>query len=141
MKALKTLLFATVCSLLIVGVTANVTAQEKKAEATQKKEGGEKKKRDTYPFNGKLKSIDKVGMTLTLEGKEKERVIHITSSTKFTKAGKPATMDDGAAGEPIGGLVKKTADGKEEAVSVRYGAAEGKGKAKGKADKSKEEKK
>ncbi len=50
-------------------------------------------------------------MTITLEGKEKERVIGVTSETKFTKDGKPATFGDVATGENVRGQVKKTPEG------------------------------
>src|SRR5258706_310600 len=77
--------------------------------------------KDAVPFGGKLAAVDKTAMTITLEGKESKRTFQITSSTKLAKAGKPATLDDAVVGEQVGGRYRKTADGKFEAISVRFG--------------------
>lgn len=65
-------------------------------------------------------------MTLTLAGKEKDRVIHITSQTRFTKGGKPAVLADGVPGEEVAGSARKEADGRTVAVTVRFGPPPGK---------------
>jgi len=72
----------------------------------------------TVPFNGKLSAIDTNAMTLTVGA----RTFEITSETKITKAGQPATLSDGVVGEPVGGAYKKNADGKLSATSVHFGA-------------------
>lgn len=74
------------------------------------------------PFSGKLGSVNPTDMTLTIAGKEKNRVIHLTAETRYSKAGQPASITDGVVGEPVGGYAKKTEDGRYVAVSVRYGA-------------------
>lgn len=79
------------------------------------------KKPATFPFRGTLKALDRDAMTLTLAGKEKDRVIHITSKTRFTKGGKPAVLGDGVVGEEVAGSARKTEDGRTVAVSVRFG--------------------
>jgi hypothetical protein len=81
------------------------------------------KKSATFPFRGTLKAVDKDAMTLTLAGKEKDRVIHVTSQTRFTKDGKPAVLADGVVGEEVAGSARKTEDGRTVAVSVRFGPA------------------
>ncbi|MEW6305459.1 MAG: hypothetical protein AB1705_18435 [Verrucomicrobiota bacterium] len=138
LKLVHKSLIAGLLSLMIVGVAAPVHAQEKKTDKKAKTEGADKKKSDVYPFNGKIKSSDSAAMTITVAGKEKDRVIHVTSSTRIMKEGKPATFGDAKAGEDIGGQVKKSADGKEEAVSLRFGPRPEGAK---KSDKKKEEKK
>jgi hypothetical protein len=113
---------------LAASTTSIATAQEKPKDAPKKVEG-EKKKSDVYPFNGKVASVDKTAKTVTLQGKEKARVIQITADTRIMKLGKPATLDDATVGESVGGQVRRTADGKEAAVSLRIGPApEGKDK-------------
>ena len=62
--------------------------------------------------------MDKVAKTI----KVGESVYHVTSETKITKAGKPATLDDGVVGEPVSGYVKPTEDGKMTATTMRFGA-------------------
>lgn len=117
MKAPITCLAVLIASTLFLAAPFQATAQETKP----KTEGKDKAKRDTYPYQGKVKSTDKTAMTITLEGKEKERVIGVTSETKIAKEGKPATFGDIVAGENVRGQVKKSPEGKENAVSVFLG--------------------
>ncbi len=128
-----------VAALIAVGVATTIQAQEKKGKDAPKGENAEKKKSDTYPFNGKVASVDKGAMTVTLQGKEKQRVIKLTPETRIVKMGKPATLDEATAGETVGGLVKKDASGKEVATMLRIGPAP-EGKAKGKDGEKKEKK-
>jgi len=69
------------------------------------------------PFHGKLLALDKVAKTITV-GK---RTFQITAATRIKKAGKPATLEEGVAGEPVSGYVKPTPDGKWLAISVNFG--------------------
>src|SRR5688572_23599354 len=87
---------------------------EHKSEATPK--------RSTYPFYGTLDSVDPKGKTITLRGKKKNRVIVYTSESRVFKNGVSATLADIAPGERVSGSVHKNAEGKEEALSVRFGA-------------------
>ena len=57
-------------------------------------------------------------MTLTV-GK---LTLQVTSDTKITKDGKPATLADGVVGEPVSGAYQKTADGKLNATTIHFGA-------------------
>ena len=139
---MKKLVSSLLATLICVGVATTVQAQEKKGKGKDapKGEKAEGKKRDTYPFNGKVASADKSAMTITLQGKEKSRVIKVTSQTKIEKDGKPATFDDAKAGEAVRGSLKKDASGAEVATLVRIGQAP-EGKAKGKEGDKKKEKK
>ena len=91
-------------------------AAKKKAPATASQPGG-------FPFRGTLKAVDKAAMTLTIAGKEKDRVVYLTSETRYTKDGKPATLADAAVSGEVGGYAKKGKEGRTEAVSVRFGPA------------------
>jgi hypothetical protein len=75
------------------------------------------KKHDHSVFNGKLSAVDTNAMTLTVG----ERTFEITSETKITKDGQPATLSDGMAGEKVSGSYKKDADGKLTATSIHFG--------------------
>ncbi len=55
-------------------------------------------------------------MTLTVE----KRTFNMTSATIVTKDGKPAVLAT-AVGEPVRGAYKKNADGKLDAVTIRFG--------------------
>jgi hypothetical protein len=70
------------------------------------------------PFHGKLAAVDLNAKTLTV-GTLK---LQITAETKITKDGKPATLADGVAGEPVSGTYHKTDDGKLDAITLHFGA-------------------
>jgi hypothetical protein len=74
------------------------------------------KKHDHAEFNGTLAAVDTNAMTLTV-GKH---TFEISSETIITKAGKPATLGEGMAGETVGGAYKKGADGKLTAISIHF---------------------
>ncbi len=78
----------------------------------------EKKKATGFPFRGKVASIDNTAKTITVG----ERTFQITSKTRVTRDGKPATLEDGKVGEPVTGYVKKSEDGKLNATTVHFGA-------------------
>jgi hypothetical protein len=69
------------------------------------------------PFRGKIATVDKQAKTV----KVGERTFNITSDSKLTKAGKPATLDDATVGEEVGGAYKEGTDKKLEVVSLRIG--------------------
>lgn len=92
--------------------------EEKKSE--RKREG--KTTNPTYPFYGTLDSVDAKAETITLRGKKKNRVILFTSETRITKDGTRASVADGTPGERVSGSVRKNSEGKEEAVTIRFGA-------------------
>ena len=71
------------------------------------------------PFHGKLKAVDNAAKTITFG----THAIQITSETKITKDGKPASLADGVVGENVSGRARRTADGKFEAVSVNFGGS------------------
>ena len=100
---------------LLAQTTNNPTATKK--DAVTKKDAATKSKA-AHPFHGKLAAVDKIAKTI----KVGESVYQITSATKITKDGKPATLEDGVVGDPVSGYVKPTEDGKMPATTVRFGA-------------------
>lgn len=90
-------------------------SQEKKDEKPAAEPA--KPKSDVAPFRGKVSAVDKAAMTFTVG----ERTFQVTSESKLTKGGKPATLADAAVGDEVGGRYQKTADGKLVALSVRFG--------------------
>lgn len=81
-----------------------------KAEAGAKKQG-------LTPFRGKISVVDSVAKTV----KVGDRTFYVTSETRITKAGKPATFDDAKVGEEIAGSYRKADDGKLLARTIRIG--------------------
>jgi hypothetical protein len=105
-----------------VAQSTNKAASAKKTVAG--KTDSAPKKKSSHPFRGKLAAVDLTTKTIQV-GKS---TYHITSETKITKAGQPATLADGVVGEPVSGYVDPTADDKMAARSVYFGAkAEEKG--------------
>ena len=119
--------------LLLAGTTtfADVTKGQFGANASQKatanaktepaSESPKQTKRNSYPFHGTLASVDSSGKSLSLAGKQKARVILITSETRFFRDGAKVKISDAIAGERVTGTVRKNAAGQEEALTVRYG--------------------
>lgn len=108
-------------TITILTIAAFISSIPTSAAEQKKPDAAEKEKPGRLPFSGKIGAVDNVSKSITLAGKEKNRVIHVTSETKIMKAGKPATFDDAKVGEEVGGQLRKTADGKEEAISLRVG--------------------
>jgi hypothetical protein len=116
----KTMLRLGVLSLLALAVAAAPTF----SIAQEKKKGDGKR---LPPINGKVAAIDKTAKTLTVG----EHTFTVTSETRISKDGKPATLDDGAVGEEVTVMYSKTDDGKYNARMVRFGPRpEGEGKKK-----------
>ena len=109
----------TILAALVLGLPVTGSAQDKTTNAPSTPAPAAR----AVPFTGKLGSVDKVSMTITLDEKNKtNRVILITSTTKIIKAGKPATLADGVVGEAVAGSYVKSTDGKLTARTVRFGA-------------------
>jgi hypothetical protein len=107
----------------IAGMPLQLLAQStNKPAATKKSTTATKdstaKKKSAHPFHGNLAAVDKTAKTIKLG----ESVYQITSETKITKGGNPATLNDGVVGEPVSGYAKPTDDGKMAATTVRFGA-------------------
>jgi hypothetical protein len=123
MKSVLKLGAVSLLAAAMAGLPAPLLAQSTNKPAAEKKSGAAKKepaakKKSAHPFHGKLAAVDKTAKTI----KVGESIYQITSETKITKAGKPATLEDGVVGEPASGYVKPTEDGKMTATTVRFGA-------------------
>lgn len=87
------------------------------------------KKHGSLPFHGKVTAVDTTAMTVTIGTK----TYNITSDTKITKDGEPATLADIIVGTMIGGAYKKDGD-KLNATTINTGQKADKGSKKKKAD-------
>jgi len=74
-------------------------------------------KKHGLPFRGKVAAVDTTAMTVTVGTK----TFNVTSETKITKDGEPATLSDITVGETIRGSYKKDAEGKLNATVIRIG--------------------
>jgi photosystem II stability/assembly factor-like uncharacterized protein len=94
--------------------TCTLPASAADAKPAEKKEAPAAR---ALPFRGKIAAVDKQAKTV----KVGERTFHVTADTKIAKAGKPATLDDAAVGEEVGGSYREGADKKLNLVSLRVG--------------------
>jgi len=102
----------------LLGLLAMAVAGTPVALHAQNTPTAEKKiSKRPLPFHGKLKAIDNTAKTISV-GNE---TIQITSETKISKYGKPATLADGVVGEEVGGSYRKDAEGKLNAIALRFG--------------------
>ena len=79
----------------------------KKADKAEKKAKEGAKEGAKYSFHGTVASTDKKAMSVTLEGKEHQRVLGLNAESHLEKGGKPATLADLAAGDYLHGTVEK----------------------------------
>jgi starvation-inducible outer membrane lipoprotein len=121
---MKSILKIGTLSLLVAAIAAaptQLTAQSTNAHATDHKSTSGKSdagtKKAAHPFRGKLAGVDKTAKTI----KVGESTYQITSTTKITKDGKPATLEDGVVGQPVSGYVKPAASGALAATTVTFG--------------------
>lgn len=74
-----------------------------------------------FPFRGKISAVDLSAKTITLPGKEKNRVFQVTGETKIVKDGKPSTLESAKVGDEVGGRALAASDGKLDLVALRIG--------------------
>jgi hypothetical protein len=117
-KSIGKLSLVAILAAMVVGMPVRVFAEDAPAASAAPA------KAKATRFSGKLTKVDATAKTITVENKSKgDRTFEITSETKITKDGKPATLSDGVVGEPAGGTYTESSDGKMVAKSVRFGAA------------------
>lgn len=88
-------------------------------------------RRETYPFRGTIALLDATARTLTLEGRQTRRVIHVVDATRLERDGRRIPFEELKAGEAVTGTLRKTSAGAEEAVLLRIGVKAGGGDAAG----------
>jgi Domain of unknown function (DUF5666) len=87
------------------------------APATSDQTAPAKPKRRGLVFHGTVSMVDTNAMAFTV-GK---RTFNVTSETRITKNGEPATLEDITVGDKVGGAYKKDDDGKFNATTVHDG--------------------
>jgi hypothetical protein len=116
MKTLGKITLASILAAVMVGMPARLMADDSSTNKPAKPHAAGSR------FFGKLSAVDTTAKTITVENKTMpKRTFDITSETKITKDGKPATLNDGVVGEDVGGSFATGADGKLTAKTVRFG--------------------
>lgn len=119
---MKSFLKPSIATLLALSLTLAITAhaeKKEKGESKAKTEASATAKPKGLPYAGTLTA--KTADSVTLKKKDADKTFAITSATKITKAGKPATLEDGTIGEEAAVFYVEN-DGKAEAKSLRLGA-------------------
>ena len=111
---IKTSLFSLVAAALLA---VPVVSRAADATNTPAATAPVPKKNGALPFHGKVASVDATAMTFTVG----TLTIAVTSTTKISMDGQPATFADITTGATVGGSYKKDAAGKLTAGSVRIG--------------------
>lgn len=73
------------------------------------------------PFYGVVKKVDEKARTLTLVGKEKDRVFRITDATRIHDSGTAKTLKDVRVGRKVGGSAKSSPSGEWEIATLNLG--------------------
>jgi hypothetical protein len=108
---------------------ADKPAADPAAEAAPKKRPAPK----SLPFRGTVESVDAKAMTVTLAGREKQRVFNVTSKTRLEKDGKPATFADIKPGDAARGSFERGPEG-DNLLKATFGPAPGSAPKKEKAE-------
>jgi len=108
----KTILFALVTAALVA-----VPAISRAQDSTNMPAAAAPKKHGTPPIHGKVAAVDTAAMTITIG----ESTINITSETKISKDGQPATLSDIVVGDTVSASYKKDDAGKMNATTIRDG--------------------
>ena len=77
-------------------------------------------------FNGAVTAVDTNAMTFTVG----DQTFNVTSESRLSKNGKPATLSDAVVGEPARGSYTTGSDGKLDVAKARFGKGGGKKKKK-----------
>jgi hypothetical protein len=77
-------------------------------------------------FNGAVSAVDTNAMTFTVG----DQTFNVTSESRLSKSGKPATLSDAVVGEPARGSYTTGSDGKLDVTKARFGKGGGKKKKK-----------
>ena len=115
----KLLVLCLLTGFIALGSNPTLNAADNPSAPADKPDKAEKTDRKPrhVPFHGKVDTLDKAAGTLKIG----ERTFHVTSGTKITKAGKPATFDAAVVGEEVGGAYLMGDGGRLEIMSLRIG--------------------
>jgi hypothetical protein len=117
LSILKISAFSLLAAALVVAPGQAFGQETKKEKPAAEKADPAAKKQKGLPLGGKITAVDKSAKTITVG----DKVVQVTSETKITKAGRPATLNDAAVGEEVGISYVKDDAGKMKARSVRIG--------------------
>ena len=113
-QAIKIALFSLVAAALVTVPFTSRAEDKPKTNAAPEHAAPAAKKNARLPFHGNVAAVDTAAMTLTVG----TLVLNVTSETKISKEGKPATLSELTVGESVGGSYKKDEAGKLTAAII-----------------------
>lgn len=127
--------FAVLTSLaavMLLALTSTLARAEDPAPASAESSRKEPSK-GGFPFRGQVGSVDTSARTVTLAGKKRDRVLHVTDQTRIEREGKSASLADIRPGDQARGSLMKDAEGREVLIKATFGerSAEGAGTSSG----------
>lgn len=111
----------TLCAAAILAVPASSSAQAITNTPAQPDKKHTAAPSVALAFHGVLTAVDTNAMTLTVE----KRTFNMTSETIVTRNDKPAVLAEGTVGDLVSGTYKKNAEGKLDAVTLRFSNSTG----------------
>jgi len=131
--SLRHLLAAAMLAVFVLATATPLSAQVKATEIQprgvkpdDKKQGDKKtelrKSSLGMSIVGTVSGTDKNAMTVSIHGGATDRVLSVTSQSRITKDGKPATLDDIHTGDRVLGAYRKGEGDKLEIVNLTVNA-------------------
>jgi hypothetical protein len=99
----KTIALLTIAAAALIAVPSTVRAENSDSTNAPVETSPAPAKKHGNQFHGKIVAVDSTAMTVTV-GK---KTYNVTSATKITKGGNPATLADFAVGDEVTGNFKK----------------------------------
>jgi len=109
--------------ILVAALATSAFAADPKAAATTPAASATATKfPKRYPYHANVAAVDVNAKTITLDGKKKQRVLHVTPATRIQKEKKPVALETIKVGEYITGSLVDT-DGRLEPTSINVGGS------------------
>lgn len=114
---MKHIILIAILAAALLGNSAATQAEES-TKANAPTSAQTETKRKQAPFRGRLSAVDANAQTVSLRGKDKDRVFHVTAESKIKRDAKVVPLSDLRAGEWVGGLARQNRDGNWEVVTL-----------------------
>jgi hypothetical protein len=109
------------CVLTVSLLSSGLILRAADGASSKPKSAAVSEKPKRMPFYGSVKAVDLKAKTLTLKGKEKDRVFLVTKTTRIHNSGTTKKLTDVKVGRKVGGLAKANATGKWEVATLNLG--------------------
>jgi len=119
--AMKRIIIACLLTVSLVASVPVLHAADNSSSSVASPAPASVKPAKQMPFYGTVKAVDTSARTLTLAGKEKDRLFHLNEATKIHDGGEPRTLEDVKIGRRVGGLAKANSEGQWVIATLNLG--------------------